>query len=141
VTHVVADRALLATDLTCARHEGGGGTTPRPRWQPACAGLGLAHPSDLERLPRCTLFRPLRNVHVRLTDEVKLTDEVADARRGMRSTRPPWARTASRPTISSAPQWAPFTSTSGARTSRYHGRAEGPRFRRRHWRPGTGRCT
>src|SRR5262249_46353019 len=42
VTHVVADRALLAADLTCARHEGGGGTTPRPTWQPAGATGNLS---------------------------------------------------------------------------------------------------
>jgi hypothetical protein len=37
VTYAMANRALLATDLTCARHEGAGGTMPRPTWQLAGA--------------------------------------------------------------------------------------------------------
>src|SRR5262249_61810508 len=48
VTDVVTDGALLAADLTCARHKGGGGTTACRAWQPP---RSQAAPSPCDDMP------------------------------------------------------------------------------------------
>src|SRR5262249_57183781 len=50
MAHVIADRALLAADLTCARHRGPGGTTGWGGWQTAARRAARQAPSRMRRM-------------------------------------------------------------------------------------------